>query len=735
MNPLPLLFAHATLVLAAAAPPQDPLADFAVRRDMDRDSPFAALPWRAVGPRYCGGRIESIAVVPGRPGTWFVAPGSGNLFRTDDAGRTWTASFEHEATAAIGDVTLDPANPDVVWVGTGEAHLGGVSYNGTGVYRSSDGGRTFEHRGLSAVARIGKVRVHPKDPQVVWVAAITSNAGDAGDRGVYRTEDAGKSWLRTLAPGPWVAAIDLVIDASNPDRLFAATWDRGGGDGSGVHRSLDGGRTWTRLGDESGLPRNADIERVAIDVCRSRPDELAVLTVDASKPGGGRYGVGGVVYRSHDGGEHFERAHEGFLPTYVGWDFCDVKVDPTDPERLYVCGSKLLVSADGGATWSNAGESVERRLPYPATGVDPSAVLHLDMHDLWIDPELPEHLLLGTDGGLFESKDRGKSWLHHNTLPIAEFYCVHVDDAEPYRIWGGTQDNASVFGPATALADQEPDADPWRPVFVDQWMGGDGFVTLPDPTEPRTVYFEQQNGDMRRKDLDGVTLSGAADVSIRPPGRDLRFAWNTPFLVSAHESRTVYCAAQHVFRSADRGDHWQRIGEDIGAGRALVTLAESRLRAGLLYAGDDRGQVHVTADDGGQWRAATLLPSKTLRRVIASRHDADRVFACAGQVYRSDDRGLTWTSLGNGFPREEPYCLVEDSRSPQVLYVGTVLGVCVSRDAGTSWESLSTTLPTVPVHDLAFQARELDLVAATHGRGVFVLDVESVTARESGRRP
>ena len=727
-----------SLILALAFPnaalrSQSPLEAWQPRRDLDQASPFADVAWRNLGPAFCGGRVESIAVRPDDPRTIYVAPGSGNLWRSRDGGVTWTPLFEHEATCAIGHVAIASSDPDELWVGTGEAHLGGVSFDGCGVYRSSDGGETWRHAGLEEVGRIGKVLPHPEDPNQVIVAAIAPRAGAGADaQGVFRTRDGGGEWEAVLALPSGVAAIDLVQLADDPDQLLVATWDRRGGDRSGVHRSVDGGSTWQRVGEVQGLPVGTFIERVAVGVSASSPAVAYALLVDQRKPGEGRYGVGGAVYRSDDRGASWSRCHEDYLPTYVGWDFCDVVVAPDDPDTIFVCGMKLIVSRDGGATWAEVSESVERAIPFGARGVDTDSILHLDAHDLWIDPQNGDRLLLGNDGGLFESLDRGATWKHHNTLPIAEFYTVHVEQgaARPFLVWGGTQDNASVVGPAVALGEGGQGA--WRHVFLDRWAGGDGFATFPDPSDAGVVYFEHQNGDMRRKTVAGSTLSGVDDVRIRPRGRDLAFAWNAPLFASAHSQKRLYCAAQHVFRSDDRGDSWERIGDDVGEGRSIVTLVESPMRSGLLYAGRADGRVRATGDDGASWSPAAALPRGELHRLVASRHVVDRVFACLGgrgargHVLVSDDRGASWRDLSQGLPPESVYVLVEDPRDRRVVYVGTAGGVLVSTDEGKTWVSLSTRLPTAIVMDLAFQESATELVAATHGRGLFMANVARV---------
>jgi len=466
--------------------------------------------------------------------------------------------------------------------------------------------------------------------------------------------------------------------------------------------------------------------------------------VDHSPPGRGRYDVGGIVLRSDDAGLTWRRTSEKYVDTYVGWDFCDIKVSPGDAETVYVCGFKLLRSRDGGATFRRAGENVHRLLPLRGTA------LHLDMHELWIDPVNPARLLLGTDGGLFVSWDRGETWLHLNNLPIAEFYTVSVDSSEPYRIFGGTQDNASLYGPASVNMDALG-WDPWEQVFLDRWCGGDGFVTLSDPTDPDVVYYETQNGEMRRKSLSGPIQVGAkGDVRIRPrPAEgepELRFAWNTPFLISHHEPRTLYCGANKVFRSTDRGDSWTCISPDLtkrdpgdrGRG-AIVSLSESPLQRGLLYAAAGGGLVQLTEDDGASWRpVGEGLPGLPPTRVVASGHDADTVLVTLSgrgrddfqaYVFRSDDRGASWRSITANLPAEPANVIAEDPASPEVLYLGTDLGVFASLDRGASWLSLCGDLPTVPVFDLVVHPREPDLIIATHGRSMFVLDVTPVRER------
>ncbi len=705
---------------------------------MAATSPFAALPWRALGPKNCGGRVEGIDSPTGQPSVVYAGVGSGGVWKSTNGGLSWEHVFARESTCAIGDVTVDPSAADTVWVGTGEAHLGGKSYDGTGVFKSIDGGATWRNMGLVDSARIGKVLVNPRRSEVVYVAAIGRIHGEGGQRGVYKSEDGGETWARSLFVGEGVAIIDLVQDPFDPERLWAAAWDRTRGGRGGVFRTDDGGANWKQL--EGGLLTGPPVGRVAIAAAASEAGVLYALIVDHSPPGEGRYDVGGALFRSTDGGDTWQRTSQEYVDTYVGWDFCDVMVAPDNPDEVYVCGMRLMVSRDGGQSFERGGETVFRLHGHPGRG------MHLDMHDLWIDPQNPDRILLGTDGGLYASMDRAKSWLHLNNLPIAEFYTVFLEEersegAEPFRIWGGTQDNASLLAPSTAtLSDAR--SDDWRYVFLDNWDGGDGFATFPDPSGDGTEYYEQQNGEMRRK-RPGAPLRWNRDSGrrITPEAKEgeprLRFAWNTPFFPSAHGSGVLYCGTQFVMRSGDRGDHWEAISQDLTEGGAILSLDESPLDPGRMISGAGRGRVFVT-EDGAAWRLASKgLPDAPIRCVRASRHDPQHLYACLSNapsgdrrpyVFASSDFGGTWTSLAGTLPVEPVNVIVEDPRDAQILYLGTALGVSCSLDRGATWLSLCQGLPTAPVEDLALPSDGSMLVAVTHGLSALALDVRGVLA-------
>jgi photosystem II stability/assembly factor-like uncharacterized protein len=699
---------------------------------MEETSPFSVLQWQRLGPKFVGGRIESIDAPRGRPGTIYVGVGSGGVWKTVNGGLTFDPIFQHESTFAVGDLTVSPSEPETIWLGTGEAHLSGTSYGGTGVFKSTDGGETWTNMGLHESGHIGKVVVDPDNGAVAYVAAMGPKDTPGGQRGVYKTTDGGSSFRQVLPVGPEVSVVDLVLDPTNPRRLLAAAWDRRNHEESGVYRSTDAGESWELLG--GGL-LDQEVGRVAVDASASEPGVFYALMVDHSPEGRGRSGVGGVLFRSDDGGDSWTPTHQEYLPTYVGWDFCDVRVSPADADEVYIAGLILLVSRDGGRTFEPGGESVFRLHPHEGTG------MHLDMHDIWIDPENPSRILLGNDGGLYVSWDRAQTWLHLNNLPIAEFYRVYLDDAEPFRIWGGTQDNASLVVPSTGRFGQG-DPDEWEQVFLDRWAGGDGFSTFPDPHDSTVVYYTQQRGDLKRAKRGQLT----AEKRIRPTAPEgepeLRWAWDTPLLASVHgDEARLYCAAQMVFASDDRGDTWKPMSPDLGSG-PLLALSESPLDPMRLVAAGGRGELHFTQDGGRNWRRAGAgLPEKTVRDVVTSLYNEDRVYVTlsgtrdgdiASYVYVTSDFGETWNAIGSTLPHEPVNSIAEDPMAENVLFVGTDLGVFASTDSGFSWVTLGHDLPTAPVVDLAVDRRGKALVAVTHGLSAFLIEIGSVRNSPGG---
>jgi len=715
---------------------------------LEQASPFRGLAWRAAGPVKIGARIEAIAIPPGNTATMYVGVGTGNLWKTTNNGLTWRPIFEDQPAFAIGDVAVSPSDPETVWVGSGEAQprYAGYAYAGAGVFKSTNGGATWSGMALEETHHIAKVLIHPTNPDIVLVAAMGHQWSKNPERGVFRTADGGRSWDRVLFVDDSTGVVDLAMNPAKPEVLLAWAWTIEEGTTGGLHKSTDGGRTWHRAG--RGLP-TGKLGRAGIDFATSQPG-VAYLYLDNRNPTtvAGRPYIGGEVYRSDDAGESWRKVNsDDIYPVFgtFGWKFADVRVDPRDANHLYILGNRGFHSFDGGRTWQPIGDKILRLHDTQGNA------LHLDHHELVIDPANPDRLLLGNDGGLFVSSDAGESWLHLNNIPVVQFYFVATDDATPYRIFGGSQDNAALYGPHTASLDDAV-ADPWRSVYLDRWTGGDSYVTLPDPTDSRYVYYEHQNGGMMRMDITGASVltGGPSAVSIRPrpgPGEPpLRFSWYTPFLISPHRLTTLYVGGNRVLKSLDRGTTWRSIspdlGDPVGTDRGLVTtggmtmLAESPLRPGMLVGGTEGGRVWRTTDDGASWnRIDAGLPRKWVSRVIPSAHDAAVLYlSLTGYreddtrpyLYVSSDTGRSWRSIAANLPLESVNVIKEDPEYPDMLYVGTDMGAYVSRNRGQSWESLSATLPTTPVHDLTVQSRVGDLVLGSHGRGAWVLDLAPI---------
>ena len=759
------------------------LAAWQQHQRMEAASPFADLAWRAVGPRMQGGRIESIDVVAGSDSTIYVGVGSGNLWKTTNNGTTWRPIFEKESAFSIGDVTVAPSDPDVVWVGTGEVLMARSSYAGTGVFKSADAGETWTNMGLTDTHHIARVVIHPDDPDTVWVAAIGHLYSENEERGVFRTTNGGEDWERVLYVDDRTGAIELVMDPSDPDTLYAAMWERSrkawghttNGPGSGIYKSADGGSTWRRLGggaagstveaasagqaDGAGLPTGDNIGRIGLAVARSSPNVVYALVdnyemqeVDpaAAGRGGGRGGrggrggprrIGGEIYRSDDKGETWRKVNE--VPISVGYDFCLIEVAPDDENIVYLPNNRFWVSEDGGRTIRQIEGTLVHLLPHG------SRVLHLDMHSLWIDPDNGDHMLLGNDGGIHVTYDRGESWLHWNNLPIGEFYDVEVDMDVPYNIYGGTQDDAALFGTSDQVIEDDVQ-DQWQHVYLDRWGGGDSYFTYRDKLDPDLIYYEHQMGDLRRK-----RMSSGETVRIRPEvaegGPPLRRNWMTPFFISQHNPLTLYYGGNVLYKSLDRGDNWMPISPDLTSQPAeqgnvpwgtLTSVSESRFQPGFMYAGADDGTVHMTRDDGTTWtRIDDGLPERWVTRLVASRHDEATVYASltgyryddfAAYVFASSDFGATWEPILGNLPAEPVNVIAEDPENPDILYVGTDTGVYASLDRGATWHPLCANLPTTPVYDLVVHPRDAELVIGTHGRSIFVLDVSPIRELAAG---
>ncbi|MBY0230079.1 MAG: hypothetical protein K2W96_12425, partial [Gemmataceae bacterium] len=721
------------LLALAPLPARPPEEGKAVPPPKKRGPSFGAIRARPLGPGLYSGRISALAVDPRRPSRWYVGAASGGVWKTENAGATWTPIFDGQKSYSIGAVVLDPRNPDTVWVGTGENNAQRSVGYGDGVYRSDDGGKSWKHLGLPKSEHIGRIAIDPRDSRTVYVAAQGPLWADGGERGLYKTVDGGKSWTRLLGDDTDQGATDVVLDPENPDRLLAATHQRRrhvwtmvhGGPKSALWRSLDGGKTWDKA---KGLPAG-DLGRIGLAFAPSRPS-TAYATVEAPDGKGG-------VFRSADGGATWERRNPF---DEIAMYYSHLVVDPKDAERLHVMNVRVMSSSDGGKTLA----------PLPLKHV------HVDHHCLWIDPADTAHMILGNDGGLYETRDGAANWRHFGNLPLTQFYDVAVGGSGPfYRVYGGTQDNNTVGGPARTRNAHGIENGDWSVLHP-----GDGFQCKADPEEPHVVYAEAQYGDLVRYDA-----RTGESVGIQPkPARGeppLRWNWDSPLVLSRHQRKRLYFGANILYRSEDRGDTWEAISPDLtrkldrdklpvmgkmwsvdAVGRHkhtsffgnLTALAESPQDEKTLYAGTDDGLVHATRDGGKTWARTERFPGVAERayvaRVAASRHAAGRVWAVfnnhkAGDfkshLLRSDDHGKTWARVA--LDLDEPlWCLAECPKDAGLLFAGSEFGLHVSLDGGQAWQPLKAGLPPIPVRDLAIHEGMGDLVVGTFGRGIWVID-------------
>jgi photosystem II stability/assembly factor-like uncharacterized protein len=744
--------------VGAQTPPAE-ARNFARHQEMAKSSPFAAIPWQFLGPENVSGRVTDVAVAtrPGRTRTIYVATASGGVWMTENEGTSWTPIFEQAASTAIGDIAVAPSNPDIVWVGTGEANIFRTSPAGAGIYKSTDAGRTWQFMGLPATERIARIVIHPTNPDVVYVASPGHEWTPNEERGVFKTSDGGRSWEKVLYVDPMTGAIDLVMDPSDSSVLYAATWQRirkrwndprnePGYQGSGIHKTTDGGKTWVPI--NSGLPAAQFRGRIGLDIARSNPDvvyafidnyEIARQAKEGETDSYGRprAGVikGATVYRSDDKGGTWHQASEpGPFMEHVsatyGWVFGQIRVDPNDENRVYIMGLGLNVSSDGGRTFA--------RVALPGG----------DLHALWIDPDNSSNLLNGNDQGFVVSYDQGRTWRRFaDQIHVAQFFNVAFDMDRPFRVYGSVQDHGSRRG----VVDLSKGRDKVSAVDFENAPGGEGSNHAIDPTKPNLVYSAGFYGSLSRSDygaLDARDRPKSASIMPKSDGEEsLRGQWLAPFMLSPHDPDTLYLGLQYLFRSTTRGETWDRISRNLTDNdpaklgdipyQTIFALDESPKRAGLVYVGTDDGRVHRTDDGGRTWTELTAnLPRRQwVSRVIASRHAEGTVYLTqTGRqeddygvyIWKSTDFGTTWTSLANGIPSGPVNVIREDPENPNILYVGTDIGVYVSTDAGHSWQVLGGGLPSTFVFDLVVHPRDQVLIAATHGRGMWVLDAAAV---------
>jgi photosystem II stability/assembly factor-like uncharacterized protein len=728
-------------------------------------SPFESLHFRPIGPASMSGRISDLAVYESNPSIFYVGTAHGGVWKTTNAGTTFEAQFQDQGLISIGDVTVSQNNPDLVWVGTGESNNRQSTSWGDGVYKSTDGGKTYVNMGLKTSKAINRIVIDPRDNDIVLVAATGNLFGPGGERGVYKTTDGGKSWKQTLKVDDDTGANDLVMDANDHNILYASTYQRrrtaccmnGGGPGSGIWKSTDGGDTWTKL--TNGLP-NEPLGRIGLDVNRRRSNVLyasiegqaplpargAAPTPDEPPQGGGRgattaTGVDATptgLYRSDDAGATWRKVNnENARPMY----FSQVRIDPNDPETVLYAGVKLHKTVDGGKTvLLNATQTV-----------------HDDVHAIWIDPANSNHVIIGNDGGVAVSWDMTKTWNFVHNIPVGLFYHVSYDMATPYNVCGGMQDNYSWCGPSAVRGAVGIAGFNWATM-----QGGDGFVAIQDPTDYRIAYSESQDGNMVR--IDRVT---GETISIRPQANAgepvLRWNWDTPLVMSPHDPKVIYAAANKVFRSANRGLNWETQGSDltgnanredivtmgvkgsdiriakddgIQAWPTIISFAESAKRAGIVYAGTDDGHLQVSRDGGRSWtdvidKIPDLPKGTWVSEVVPSRFDEATAYATFDghrtndyetHIYVTHDFGQTWQSAAGNLKGEVVKTMTEDLKNPDVLYVGAETGLFVSIDRAKSWVRVKANLPTVRIDEITLHPRDNAMILATHGRAIWILD-------------
>lgn len=737
--------------------------------EMKKNSPYKDLKWQFIGPTNISGRCTDVDVVrpKGKNYTIYVASASGGAWKTENEGTSWIPIFDQGPSTSIGDVTIAPSDSDIVWIGTGEANIFRSSMAGAGVYKSADGGKTWQHMGLAGTHTIPRIVIHPDNPEIVYVAASGHEWTDNKERGVYKTIDGGKTWDKVLYVDERTGAIDLVMDPSDSETLYAATWQRirkrwndprnePDYTGSGIHKTIDGGKTWKPV--NNGLPPAQFRGRIGIDVARSNPNVVYAFVdnYEIASPGDqgetDSYGrprskviKGASVYSSEDKGESWTQVSgltaemkqymERHSATY-GWVFGQIRVDPNDENTIYTMGLALNVSNDGGKTF--------RRL----------RGMHGDHHGLWIDPDNSNYLANVNDGGFVVSYDKGKTWRSFlDTMPMVQFFNISYDMDSPFHVYGSIQDHGSRRG----IVDLSQGRDKIPAVDFENAPGGEGSSHAIDPTNPNIVYSADFYGSISRTDLSIPGRAGRKNILPRqfenePP---LRGQWVAPFIISPHNHNIIYHGMQYLFCSRDRGDTWERISPDLTYNtknemgdipyHTIFAISESPLKFGLIYVGTDDGKVHVTKDGGKSWQEIMdgLPFQKWVSRMVASAFDLGTVYMTqngkrdddfTAYVWKSTDYGKTWVGISGNIPLGPVNVIREHPRNKNVLFVGTDIGVYVTKDAGASWEVLGGNLPSTFVHDLIVHPRENIIVIATHGRGAWAMDANPFDAQIPRRR-
>lgn len=727
--------------------------------DMAESSNFKNLNWHFLGPTNISGRVTDIAATTPRSNTYtiYAATASGGVWKTDNEGTTWQPVFEHGASTSIGDVTISPSNQDIVWIGLGEANIFRSSMAGAGVYKSVDAGKTWQHMGLETAHTVPRIIIHPTNPDIVYVCDSGHEWTDNPERGLYKTTDGGKSWKRILYVDEETGPIDLVMDPQDPKTLYAATWQRvrnrwndprnsADHSGSGIHKSTDGGNTWKEIND--GLPAAHHRGRIGIDVCHNSPnvvyafvDNYDVAENQPEDPGNDSYGrpkgkviKGAEVYRSNDAGMTWSKTSEsnrymqGLSSTY-GWVFGQLRVDPNDPETVYIMGLALNVSNDGGKTF--------RRL----------RGMHGDHHALWINPADSKYLINGNDGGINISYDSGENWrLFVKQIPAVQFFNVMHDMDSPFRVYGSVQDHGSYRGIVDISTDRNGNRT-MRPVEWERAPGGEGSSHAIDPRDPKVVYSAGFYGQISRTEL-GSNARGKRLLPRPAEGEPpVRGQWIAPFILSPHNPDVLYHGMNFLYRSTNKGDDMEKISPDLTNNKldeigdipyqTISSISESHHKFGHLYVGTDDGNLWVTPDGGVTWNKIDkgIQANRWISQVEASRHTDGTVYLAQNgkrwddftpYLWKSTDFGKSWTSLVANIPSGPINVIREDPKNKNVLYVGTDLGAYVSTDGGKEWQVLGSQLPTTFVSDMVIHPTEDIAVISTHGRGMWAMDVRSI---------
>ncbi len=694
---------------------------------------FSAMQARSIGPAGMSGRVSDVEVVLSDRTAIYVGSASGGVWKSEDGGHAWRPVFDDQPVGSIGAVAVFQPNPEIVWVGTGEGNPRNSAGVGNGVYKSTDGGESWTRMGLEDSGKIHRVLVHPSDPDIVYVAALGPTWRTGGERGVYRTRDGGESWEAVLQSNERSGAGELIMDPTNPDKLFAALWEHqrwpwffeSGGPGSGLYVTRDGGEEWTRLTEEDGLPPG-ELGRIGLAIPAEHPS-VAYALVEAERS---------ELLRSDDGGRSWRTISDepGVAPR--PFYYADLRAHPSNENRIYSLHGAVTVSEDAGRTFAT---------------VVPSAIVHGDIHELWIDPDDPDRMILGTDGGIAFTYDRGEHWRFVENLPLAQFYHIEVDDEVPFNVYGGLQDNGSWWGPS----------DVWggRGIMNAHWhrvVSGDGFVAAPDPSDARYGYSSSQRGNLQR--FDRVTGQRKAIRPAHPEGETLRFHWNAAFATDPFDPATIYVGSQFVHRSRDRGSSWEIVSPDLTTAdpskqrahesggltidasgaedhTTLLAIAPSALQEGVIWAGSDDGRVHVTRDGGASWTSVegnvAGVPEATwIPHIEPGKHDAATAYLVYDDhrrgnwtpyAYRTEDYGESWQSVAGGDVFGFAHVIEEDPEEPNLLFLGTEFGLWVSLDRGAGWWK-HPGVPSTPVRDVVVHPRDGDLVLGTHGRAALVID-------------